>query len=440
MKSARWSLLALLLFSVQSWSAGQQCYSYLFVSAAFVSSTTPDLDRPFPAGPYSTEQAAIDMAIDYCPTNRFCGLNVRNIHNPSLAGVDRDPQGVMNSVVIQFEFEQNFSPFAPGVSYATFYFRASPVDCLPDPCESLSGKSEVVGGMNTSSGSYCATVTYAAPSSGDPGSGPLPLPARCAVSLSGAKIFTNSGWVSQATYTGSSCSDPPPEDSLDVQADAPNCVSDKNGTTCVVKGEDSKNCTIINQEKICLASVPPGSCILTAGGGAVCDSNAPKPKDVNGNDVQPDQQIQSTDAQGNTQTSSYYSGSTISNSTGVAGKSNPDAKSVDQSSSTAEAVSACTGQNCNFQGRELEDVGDTEGIVGGFVTSVKASPLVSTISNIGGSWPDGQCPAGSVDLFGHSYSFGVWACDLWSSSIAPILSLVMYALWGFVGLKILMSA
>jgi hypothetical protein len=33
-----------------------------------------------------------------------------------------------------------------------------------------------------------------------------------------------------------------------------------------------------------------------------------------------------------------------------------------------------------------------------------------------------------------------WSCPLWEDTIAPILSVLMLALWGFIGLRIIMSA
>jgi hypothetical protein len=94
-----------------------------------------------------------------------------------------------------------------------------------------------------------------------------------------------------------------------------------------------------------------------------------------------------------------------------------------------------------FTAPTLEQVDTFEATTTAFIQRVQAAPIPSTFAAIAASWPTAACPTATVDLgqgLGAHDIMG-WACGVWEG-VAPIFSVLMAALWGFIGLRIIMTA
>jgi hypothetical protein len=95
-----------------------------------------------------------------------------------------------------------------------------------------------------------------------------------------------------------------------------------------------------------------------------------------------------------------------------------------------------------FTEPELETLDTFHAITLDFLDRLESSPIPAAFAAVTSTWPTGTCPSGVVNLgpWIGEQNMSAWSCPLWEDTIAPILSVLMLALWGFIGLRIIMSA
>jgi hypothetical protein len=72
------------------------------------------------------------------------------------------------------------------------------------------------------------------------------------------------------------------------------------------------------------------------------------------------------------------------------------------------------------------------------MTGLGSVPIVSAVGSIGASIPSGECPTGTFEAFGHTYTIDV-QCTMWND-VGAVVQLVMLAMYALLGARILMSA
>jgi len=94
-----------------------------------------------------------------------------------------------------------------------------------------------------------------------------------------------------------------------------------------------------------------------------------------------------------------------------------------------------------FTEPQLEELDSFAGITDAFMVRIAGAPLPQAFAAVTSTWPQGSCPTASVDLqeLG-THELMSWACPLWAEHMAPVLSVLMVALWGFIGLRIIFTA
>jgi len=250
-------------------------------------------------------------------------------------------------------------------------------------------------------------------------------------SAGGANISMDGGWMGMYEV-GGSCS---PDDGSPPDTDL-NCLVTSSGTQYCADTTSPQNCGTVNGEYTCLEAVPPGNCIFTAGGQAVCDGGSQT-------DV-PDDTI--TDGDGN-EYDVYADGNTGGTDGGTGTSSGTDDANGDGISDTDGTGDTqpgdCDGTNCAGTVPGANEAVD--GFAGQFATfygRVESSPLIGSFSGLAGSLPTGSCTGVDSDpltfLGGAVLTMDIH-CTMWPD-IAPILSGIMMAVWVLIGGIIILRA
>jgi hypothetical protein len=74
--------------------------------------------------------------------------------------------------------------------------------------------------------------------------------------------------------------------------------------------------------------------------------------------------------------------------------------------------------------------------------AVLSAPIVSASVDAVDAWPEasGSCPSfGDFEMYARTLNVGASLCEVWES-MAPVLSAVMFAIWSWVGIRVLLSA
>lgn len=341
------------------------------------------------------------------------------------------------------------------VGYGTT--QSGTMTCPEDPCAATAAIADnpIELGASSVSGQLCASDDGDGGIAG--GTGGL-YGKGCRVVKAGAGLLTSSTghWYGQVRYTGASCAAnaTPINDSSTA-----NCVASGGGSLCISKTEQS--CGTVNGENVCLDDVPPGNCMLLANGGAICDSAATTVPTAEGAPATASGQmthnaLPTGGTEATTQTLNYYPASTVAASgTSVVGVGNPSYSLGGGSSSTptaaevgqavGEAVADALQEDAEAAGAlgtpELDEVSTVEETGNAYVTALQSIPLVAAFSGVAATWPAGSCPSATFAwLDGSPMDLAAPACGLWESAIAPGLSLLMLALWGWIGIRIVMEA
>lgn len=258
--------------------------------------------------------------------------------------------------------------------------------------------------------------------------------------------------IYQSTYTGNTCAAGPTAGETAAQ-----CLSGAAGTTCAVAAANAggKNCGTFNGDEVCVQSIPPGTCQSYASGGVACTAASgtmvPSPPGPN-NGTAGTAATPTGSVTNNTNTTNYYSSSVVNNSSSVVatnpGGSNAGNGATGATGSTGSGNGPSAGNgDCGASGVDCGSDGSTPTLpdeptvletAQSYYGALGAVPIVAAVSGIGASIPAGSCPTATYSVFGREFTMDA-QCALWDS-IAPILELIMLAVYTLIGVRILMSA
>jgi len=237
----------------------------------------------------------------------------------------------------------------------------------------------------------------------------------CGMDVQASVIFPD-GYVAGYAITGN-CS----PDTGDGAQEGLNCISSTSGTTyCVDPGD--LNCGTVNGEYVCLDSVPPGNCILTPDGQAICEG---------GSQTDP---ADSTFEDGNGNSFDVYTDGDTGQTTGG-------------SDDTGGSVGAAGGP----EGESLTPgslPADNEAVDGfgdatlGFWARIEAAPIIAAITAIPLSLPAGSCTAvdsDPVSFFDGQVLIINAHCELWDF-VSLVLFVIMLGAWALLGALIILRA
>lgn len=252
----------------------------------------------------------------------------------------------------------------------------------------------------------------------------------------GTRACAGGECFARLSFTGDQCGAEPDatSETLVDQPGSTNCVAGDGVTVCAATS--SQNCGTVNGQAVCLDSVPPGACTFLGNGGMVCASSAsspPAPTDSGGmSPATPDGTFTAGSDDTSDTTYNYFGPGTVSDSgTPVSGP----AQGGGGDEGTEEP------SDDEFTGPDLGETTTFAEALGAFAAGLDSVPFVAAVNGLGGSMPEGECPAPTVEI---PYLDGVELtldahCGLWDE-ISPILTGVMLAIWVFLGARILLSA
>jgi len=305
---------------------------------------------------------------------------------------------------------------------------ANQVDPAGCPTCGAAGQTSFLGGSGTVPGQSCVSgCLYNTPSAG-------------------TQIHCNAGSCSsftvyEATSTGQQCggTDAGAGAAVGTQADC-----DASGTICRDTGTGGKNCGMFNGDRVCVGTVPKGTCVGYSSGGAACVSaagtgNAATPPAPN-NGTPGTTATPSATVSANGQTVNYYSstvvgGSTAAPTTGAPVQGDPIGT---QGTGTSPQPGECDGDACTGTTPTLESLDSFQAITQGFMGRVEGSALLTTVTGLGAAVPSGVCPRPTLALFGTTFTWTTM-CDLWDQ-ISGVINAVMLAVWGLLAVRIVLSA
>jgi hypothetical protein len=306
-----------------------------------------------------------------------------------------------------------------------------------------------------------ANTTQNLSSCGTPPSGTVSDPVSgCEMTVSRSVSMSAGGTTCStydATYTGR------PNQGSPSGGTPADCVTSASGTFCSEK-QSGKNCGTINGDEVCPAAIPPGTCVSFQSGGVACTATAPDGSGVSppapnngtpGQAATPTGSVATKDpVTGASTTTNYYSSSVVGG--GTSGVPNtPGGKNVGNGGTgsgsgsgtgTGSTPSAANG-DCGATGVSCSGDGATPGLPNEptiaqstqtYTSLLSQVPVVAAVSNIAASVPSGQCPTGTMSLFGHEFVMDA-QCTLWSD-LTPLLGACFLAMWTFIGVRIVMSA
>lgn len=288
-------------------------------------------------------------------------------------------------------------------------------ECPVDACEHLAGLPADGGGNGSwSDAELCRTDDGIA----------------CKVERAGAGINFGGGWFGGVKFTGQSCGTTGSE--VQMPDDPPDCVTGPKGQVCLAKFD--KNCGTFNGEKVCLAEVPDDSCIVLAGGGALC-VGAAGPKDSEGDLMPPDVALEEV-VEGVGRDVSYYGPSSVSDS------------SVPVVGSPSSAAGAGTGgpPSASEVGEGFgtgpdSDEWDPEGGMGAAIAAVEGGSWFALLGSIAAGFAgSASCPEVTMSIEFLSASFDLFeaACGYMSPHYV-LWTTIMQIAWGLLALRIFFS-
>jgi len=269
---------------------------------------------------------------------------------------------------------------------------------LAPTCETPAGTENFYSGPGTAPGSLCVDGCSYTPSGG------------VSVSISG---YFGASYVTEGgSCTGTEDADPDPED-LGL-----NCIFDGTQEFCA-DTNSTENCGTLNGEYVCLDDVPPGNCLLTASGQAICDGTIPG--------ATPTGTIDNGDGPFNV----YGDGAGGASGTQT-GTDNGNAN--DQGSGTGEG----DGEGSTVETPGIDDDGCDFGCISqAFYNDLAGGPIASAV-NVSLASGSSTCPAPSFAIFGTTFTIDAH-CTL-GESVRALLQLVMLGVWAFVGTRIVLKA
>jgi len=207
----------------------------------------------------------------------------------------------------------------------------------------------------------------------------------------GVIIETTAGrWSTTYISSGESCeADGTTDYDVAPTVDDEGCVTSVNGNVmCRSNQPDPTNCGTVNGDVVCLASVPPGKCTILAGGSYICDGAASTPPAPNnGTEGVPapvDDRLWAAE-EGSLRAFSYYSTSTVNQSTSHQGTLVGEDGTVPEEGAEFEEATDTSGLTYDFG--PLDDATGGAGSVDtGYLPGTGAAP------DIGFSGTNGACP------------------------------------------------
>lgn len=201
-----------------------------------------------------------------------------------------------------------------------------------------------------------------------------------------------------------------------------NCIATGSMTYCA-DADAQQNCGTVNGEYVCLDSVPPGGCIFTSSGQAICDGGSMSQT--------PDGSIGTPDGGVD-----VFGG-------GLDGTDGTVAGTGDGGPEQGEEGGECQDESCSgtLPG-EFEAVDSFAQLFSAFYARVESAPIIAAISSIPGSLPAGSCSGVDSDaiafLNGQVLTIDIH-CQLWPN-VSAVIYPVMLALWGVLGAIIILRA
>jgi len=262
--------------------------------------------------------------------------------------------------------------------------------------------------------------------------------------------------------SGEECAAAPPYEAETPPEDPPEqdppqgevCVTSTAGVEYCKADSYGENCGYVNDQYVCLGKTDSDECWVNSDGSRICGEAAPTPpvpdNGTAGEKATPTDSVKDQGPGGTSNTYNYYNSSVVASSSRDPGDSgaNPNRPDSYNPSTEPTPVVGAGGEGEGAEGgeaydpttpdlAELDSFGD---LTQAFWDGLQAAPIVAAWTGIGASVPSGSCPSYSLTVFGQTYSFTEFMCELWEEQVAPILSLVFLFVWPFIGLRIVMSA
>lgn len=286
----------------------------------------------------------------------------------------------------------------------------------------------------------------------------------CAFSVAPSMIVTPSGvtssLIAKATAVGN-CT------GSERTATPGQCVSAGGVSACTEKGAKAGNCGTVNGDEVCVDAVQPGQCQSFASGGAMCVTDSshpittpPAPNNGTPGSTTPATPTASFEGKvGSTvETANYYNSTVVTQSTKPVvtqpgGTNTGNGGTIATGGSSLSQPNAASG-DCGASGVNCTSTGDatlpslpTEPTVQSSIqaelNAIQASRLVSSVTGVQTalSAGGGSCtnPSYNLNIMGKAVSGTMDWCSTWDLA-APIIGIVMLAVWCLVGVRIIMSA
>lgn len=264
---------------------------------------------------------------------------------------------------------------------------------------------------------------------------------------------------------GGPADDPPdgstPGEDGTGQADAPGeagetCFAVGDGEYCAAPEGDGQ-CGYFNDTYTCLRDIRPDECKVLADGSRLCGGEAgttpPVPDNgTPGQLAEPDGQMGQTTGGGvsggtTTTTYNYYGPTTVVGSsrdpgtTGGVSTGSPHTPTPSDADGDGQQDCAAGGF-CGENLPTLEDIGTMDEAFAKFWQELQTVPFIYEASQAAPSFGSGSCPSwsDSFSVFGHTWSVNFsMICTTWDD-VSPVISAVCLVFFGFIALRILLSA
>lgn len=319
--------------------------------------------------------------------------------------------------------------------------RLNVVTCPTTACSGNNGKtySSLATSSYSSGESLCGVdgCSYTAASSGT---------ARKVI----ATIGGVQAYMQDMTGNGTSClpssGSPSPGQQIDNGVPSATCASGSGNISCQTQTATGKNCGTYNGDQVCVADIPPGTCVAYSSGGVACTTSSgstsatspPSPDNGTAGVPATPSEIVSNPAG----TTNYYNSSTVAGSTKPTGTTGtgPTGSTTGTGAGTSSGSGDCASTNSCTSGTvpTYPDVPTIESSTNAYLTALRSTPIVAALSGISAAIPAGTCPAPTITLFGHSFTLDA-QCTLFDT-LATALGAIFMVVYTIVGIKILMSA
>jgi len=244
--------------------------------------------------------------------------------------------------------------------------------------------------------------------------------------------------------------DPPEQDPPQGEV----CVTSTAGVEYCQADSYGENCGYVNDNYVCLGKTDTDECWVNSDGSRLCGESAPTPpvpdNGTAGQKATPTDTVEAEGPGGTSNTYNYYNSSVVASSSRDPGDSganpnrpdsyNPSTEPTPVVGAGGEGEGAEQGEAYDPTTPELAELDSFGDLTQAFWDGLQAAPIVAAWTGIGASVPTASCPSYSLTVFGQTYSFTEFMCELWEEQVAPVLSLVFLFVWPFIGLRIVMSA